>query len=86
MQKCRMRIYLRNAGGYVDYEKYSIEIVDPTTPFPLDSFLIKYDYAIENRNGTLMWLNCVREYNGNEYPEFMGQEVYEKRGNVIWRR
>ena len=45
-----------------------------------------YDYAIEDQNGNLKFLKAVRVYNKKEYCEFSGQEVYEKRGTVIWRR
>ena len=86
MKKITMRTYVKNADGYVDYSKFTKDLVNIDEPFPLGTFLISHDYAIEDSNGELRWLNAARVYNGNEYCEFSGQKNYEKRGTVIWRR
>ncbi len=86
MRKYTMRIYTRNDQGYVDRNKYTTTIIDPTKPFPPESFLTIYDYALEGENGNLLWLKCVRKYKGREYPEFSRQELFEKQGDIIWRR
>ena len=82
-----MRIYPRGKDGFVDRGgKYITELVDPAQPFPEGTFRMDYDYAIEDQNGNLKFLKAVRVYNKKEYCEFSGQDVYEKRGTVIWRR
>lgn len=82
-----MRIYPRDKDGVVDYEKnYTTELIDPTKPFPKGTFVISSDYAIEDQNGSLKFLNKVRLYKDKEYCEFFGQKQYEKHGDIIWSR
>lgn len=83
-----MRIYKPCADGFVNrgsgiYEKKSII---PTQPFPLGTFVSRCDYALENPDGTLSWLQAARLYKGKEYAEFSGVSNFEKKGEVIWRK
>ena len=79
-----MRIYSPDADGRIDYNVYSTVKVNINEPFPLKTFLVSYDYAIENQDGSPRWLYEAREFNGKEYCNFQGQENYETRGDVIW--
>ena len=81
-----MRIYSPDANGCIDHDVYSKVKVNINEPFPLKTFLVSYDYAIENKDGSLRWFNEARKFNGKEYCNFHGQENYETRGDVIWRR
>ena len=78
-----MRTFLRDAYG-VNYSEYSKEVVDITQPFPEGTFLLGYNYAIEDQDKSLRWLRHARLYMGEEYCEFYGQKVYEERGDIIW--
>ncbi len=74
-----LRIYYRG------FEKYDIKHVDPTEPFPRGYFSIEYDYALEESDGKLAWLQCVRSYKGQEYAVFSGMVDEMDKGEVIWR-
>lgn len=81
-----MRIYRRNVDGSVNYDEFDTEQIVPTHSFPQGTFLIGFDYAIEDLNGDLLWLQCARAYKGEEYGEFSGISGFENRGEVIWRK
>lgn len=82
-----MRIYSRNDNGAVDNTKpYETMRIDTDQAFPLGTFTLGNDYAIEGPEGDLKWLNCAWVHEGCEYCEFSGQEVKRFRGKIIWRR
>ena len=81
-----MRIYKPDADGIVNYDKYDTEQIIPTQGLPQGTFIIGFDYAIEDINGELLWLQCARLYKGEEYGEFSGIRGFENPGKVIWRK
>lgn len=81
-----MRIYKPGAEGFVTHEAFERETINPTLAFPPGTFDTRFDYAIENPDGTLSWLQSARLYKGHEYAEFSGISEYKKKGVVIWRK
>lgn len=81
-----MRVYQPDTDGVVHYDKYESEVIIPTEGMPQGKFMLGFDYAIEDLNGDLLWLQCVRLYKGKEYGEFSGISGFENRGVVIWRK
>lgn len=81
-----MRIYKPDVDGIVNYDKYDKEQIIPIQGLPQGTFITGFDYAIEDINGDLLWLQCARSYKGKEYGEFSGGSSFENRGVVIWRK
>ena len=81
-----MRIYKPGAEGFVTHETFERMSINPTQAFPLGTFDTRFDYAIENPDGTLAWLQFARLYKGKEYAEFSGISDSKKKGEVIWTK
>lgn len=81
-----MRIYRPGADGSINRGIYEKKSIIPTQPFPRGTFVLCCDYALENPDGALSWLQAARLYKGEEYAEFSGFGDFKKKGEVIWRK